>query len=76
MIDCSKTAPDGAIVFANFIDFDQSFGHRRDVAGYAGAFVSGIELRDPYGALLSRGSYGNRGLAATPAAAAGADGCP
>ena len=31
------TAPDGALVFANFVDFDQEYGHRRDVAGYARA---------------------------------------
>ncbi|MGA7675869.1 MAG: phosphopentomutase [Rhizomicrobium sp.] len=37
LVDCVKAAPDGSIVFANFVDFDQSFGHRRDVAGYAGA---------------------------------------
>jgi phosphopentomutase len=37
MIDCARTAPDGSITFANFVDFDQSFGHRRDIAGYAGA---------------------------------------
>lgn len=30
-------APDGALVFANFNDFDTLFGHRRDVAGYAAA---------------------------------------
>lgn len=29
-------ARDGDLVFTNFIDFDQIFGHRRDVAGYAG----------------------------------------
>ena len=29
-------AKDGDLVFTNFIDFDQIFGHRRDVAGYAG----------------------------------------
>jgi phosphopentomutase len=28
-------AKDGDLVFTNFIDFDQAFGHRRDVAGYA-----------------------------------------
>ena len=27
----------GDLVFANFVDFDSSFGHRRDVAGYAAA---------------------------------------
>ena len=28
---------DGALVFTNFVDFDQLYGHRRDVAGYANA---------------------------------------
>ncbi|MDQ6435583.1 phosphopentomutase [Mesorhizobium sp. LHD-90] len=30
-------ARDGDLVFANFVDFDTEFGHRRDVAGYAAA---------------------------------------
>jgi phosphopentomutase len=30
-------APDGAIILANFVDFDTLYGHRRDVAGYASA---------------------------------------
>ncbi|PLP59758.1 phosphopentomutase [Mesorhizobium loti] len=30
-------ARDGDFVFANFVDFDTEFGHRRDVAGYAAA---------------------------------------
>ena len=30
-------APDRAIVFTNFVDFDMLFGHRRDVQGYAEA---------------------------------------
>ncbi len=30
-------APDGALVFTNFVDFDSAYGHRRDLAGYAGA---------------------------------------
>jgi len=30
-------APDRAIVFTNFVDFDMLFGHRRDVEGYAEA---------------------------------------
>jgi phosphopentomutase len=30
-------APDGAIVFVNFVDFDTLYGHRRNVAGYAAA---------------------------------------
>ncbi|GGX40637.1 phosphopentomutase [Saccharospirillum salsuginis] len=35
-------APDRSIVFTNFVDFDSSYGHRRDVAGYAAA----LELFD------------------------------
>ncbi|HET7717504.1 MAG TPA: phosphopentomutase [Bauldia sp.] len=31
------TASDGDLVFANFVDFDTLYGHRRDVAGYAAA---------------------------------------
>lgn len=30
-------AGDGDLVFANFVDFDSMFGHRRDVPGYAAA---------------------------------------
>lgn len=29
------TLADGGLIFANFVDFDTDFGHRRDVAGYA-----------------------------------------
>ncbi|QPC94944.1 phosphopentomutase [Mesorhizobium sp. INR15] len=32
-----QDAGDGDFVFANFVDFDTEFGHRRDVAGYAAA---------------------------------------
>jgi len=37
-----KEAGDNTIVFTNFVDFDSSWGHRRDVSGYAG----GLELFD------------------------------
>lgn len=30
-----QAAGDNTIVFTNFVDFDSSYGHRRDVAGYA-----------------------------------------
>jgi phosphopentomutase len=30
-------APDGSLVLVNFVDFDTLHGHRRDIAGYAGA---------------------------------------
>lgn len=29
----------GGLLFANLVDFDMQFGHRRDVAGYAGALA-------------------------------------
>jgi len=32
-----KTLPAGGLVFTNFVDFDSSYGHRRNVAGYAQA---------------------------------------
>ncbi|WP_185984695.1 phosphopentomutase [Aureimonas mangrovi] len=37
MLGALDDAEDGDLVFANFIDFDSEFGHRRDVAGYAAA---------------------------------------
>ncbi|MEO1687880.1 MAG: phosphopentomutase, partial [Pseudomonadota bacterium] len=36
-IEALRSAPDGAFVFANFVEFDSLYGHRRDVAGYARA---------------------------------------
>ena len=36
-LDAMKHAPAGSLVFSNFVDFDSSYGHRRDVAGYAHA---------------------------------------
>ncbi|MFD2207432.1 phosphopentomutase [Kiloniella antarctica] len=31
------TAPEGSLIFTNFVDFDSLYGHRRDVSGYASA---------------------------------------
>ena len=49
-------AEDGSLTFANFVEFDTNFGHRRDVAGYArqlewfdgrvGAFLSRLRPGD------------------------------
>jgi phosphopentomutase len=36
-LNALDTAPDGALIFTNFVDFDSSYGHRRDVPGYAAA---------------------------------------
>lgn len=41
-----QTAPDYSLVFANFVDFDMQYGHRRDVAGYANALEQ-FDLRLP-----------------------------
>ncbi|MFD2179839.1 phosphopentomutase [Veronia pacifica] len=35
--DAMQDAGDKSIVFTNFVDFDSSYGHRRNVAGYAAA---------------------------------------
>lgn len=35
--DLVREAEDGSLVFANFVEFDSLWGHRRDVSGYAGA---------------------------------------
>ena len=34
-LQAMKDAANGDLVFANFVDFDQLYGHRRDVPGYA-----------------------------------------
>ncbi|WP_119304239.1 phosphopentomutase [Dongia deserti] len=36
-IDAMTEAGDRSLVFANFVDFDMLYGHRRDVVGYAAA---------------------------------------
>ncbi len=36
-LEAMELAGDGDLVFANFIDFDSLYGHRRDVPGYAAA---------------------------------------
>ncbi|MEM7598125.1 MAG: phosphopentomutase [Pseudomonadota bacterium] len=45
-LDCAiETAPDGSLTFANFVEFDALYGHRRDAKGYAAAlerFDAGI----------------------------------
>jgi phosphopentomutase len=48
-------AKDGDLVFTNFIDFDQIFGHRRDVAGYAGCLEDFDRRLPELMAMLRRG---------------------
>ena len=35
--DLMREAPEGSLTFANFVEFDSLYGHRRDVSGYARA---------------------------------------
>jgi phosphopentomutase len=51
MLEGFHSLADGGLLFANFIDFDTMFGHRRDVAGYASA-LEAFDARLPE--LLSR----------------------
>ena len=44
MLAAMDDAGEGDLVFANFVDFDMLYGHRRDVAGYAAA----LEAFDRY----------------------------
>jgi phosphopentomutase len=37
LLESMRAAPDGSLLFANCVDFDTNFGHRRDVSGYARA---------------------------------------
>ena len=37
LMDLAGEAGEGALVFANFVEFDSKYGHRRDVPGYARA---------------------------------------
>jgi phosphopentomutase len=43
--------PDGGLLFANYVDFDTLYGHRRDIPGYAGALEQ-FDMRLPQ--ILSR----------------------
>ncbi|PVE25917.1 phosphopentomutase [Microvirga sp. KLBC 81] len=54
-IDAMKTLPEGGFVFANLVDFDSEFGHRRDIPGYAAA-LEAFDRRVPeIEAVLSQG---------------------
>lgn len=37
LVKLTQTAEDGSFTFANFVEFDSLYGHRRDVSGYARA---------------------------------------
>jgi phosphopentomutase len=50
-VEAMRTQPNG-LIFVNLVDFDQQFGHRNDVAGYAGAleavdrWLAAIDAKD------------------------------
>lgn len=46
LIDQVKHAENNSLVFVNFVDFDQNYGHRRDVEGYADA-IEAFDKRLP-----------------------------
>src|SRR4051812_2382375 len=46
MLEACNSLADGGLLFANFIDFDTIYGHRRDPAGYASA-LEGFDRRLP-----------------------------
>src|SRR5436190_19040802 len=50
-LDGLDSLEEGGLLFANFIEFDTEYGHRRDVTGYAAA-LEAFDRRIP--ALLAR----------------------
>ena len=64
--DALRTAPEGSLTFANFVEFDSLWGHRRDVAGYAralewfdGALLRVLAARRPGDLILLTADHGN-----------------
>ncbi|MEM8788527.1 MAG: phosphopentomutase [Pseudomonadota bacterium] len=45
-LEAMADAPDGALIFANYVDFDTLYGHPRDVPGYARA-LEAFDARVP-----------------------------
>jgi phosphopentomutase len=45
-VEGARQLEDGGLLFANFVDFDTLYGHRRDVAGYAAA-LEDFDVRLP-----------------------------
>lgn len=61
-----KEAPDNTLVFTNFVDFDSSYGHRRDIPGYGNALEyfdsrlpEMLALLNPEDLLLITADHGN-----------------
>jgi phosphopentomutase len=54
-LEAMAAAPDGGFVFANLVDFDSDWGHRRDVPGYAAALEAFDRRMPEIGAALQDG---------------------
>lgn len=61
-----EEAPEGSLTFANFVEFDSIYGHRRDVSGYARALEwfdarlgKVLERLRPHDMLLLTADHGN-----------------
>jgi len=55
LLQATGEAQDGALVVANFVDFDTLFGHRRDVPGYAAALEAFDRLLPTFEAAMRPG---------------------
>jgi phosphopentomutase len=55
MLQNTEYLDEGGLLFANFVDFDTLFGHRRDVAGYAAALERFDRRLPEFEALLQPG---------------------
>jgi len=54
-LQVTKAAKDQTVVFTNFVDFDSSYGHRRDINGYAKALEYFDKRLPELQALLNEG---------------------
>lgn len=54
-LEALKQAPEGSLIFTNFVDFDSSYGHRRDAMGYAEALEAFDKRLPELEALLNSG---------------------
>ncbi|MDE2449232.1 MAG: phosphopentomutase [Gammaproteobacteria bacterium] len=58
LLQAMQDAPDGSLLFANCVDFDTHFGHRRDVSGYARALEEFDDMLPSLRAAMRPGDVG------------------
>ena len=66
LADAVADAGDGSLIFANFVEFDSLYGHRRDVSGYArhlewfdGAIAPVLDALRPDDLMILTADHGN-----------------